>query len=165
MRSAICHEPVSRMTTPPLWVKTNSVDVLNENSHTPAFLYSTLHYSHPWSSALPDPAQLTSCWVRTVESEFCAELLALCNCILLFIYFSSFVLNCFLFFLLLLYCCYVRCPWVLWTKCIIIIIIIIIIRARAGNLQCPYYLFPIKAPRALCKTLRNDHKVALFKLK
>ena len=56
---------------------------LNLEPHS--FLYSALlHYSHPGSSTLPNPAQLTSCMVMTEEYEFCAELLALCNCIFLF---------------------------------------------------------------------------------
>ena len=45
------------------------------NNRTLAYSLSTLlHYSHPWSSTLPNPAQLTSCMVRTTESEFCAGL-------------------------------------------------------------------------------------------
>ena len=64
--------------------------------------------------------------VRTAESEFCAELLAPCNCIFLFIYFSSFALNCLLFWLYC--CCYVQCPWVLW-------------KAPLNKMHCYYYYY------------------------
>ena len=109
---------------------------LYQTNHTvtllPVLYYTLLHYSHPGSSTLPNPARLTSCMVRTTESEFCAELLAPCNCIFLFIIY--------LFILI-------------WTKLSPVFVVLLFLCAMSLSvleLWCPYH-WPEVSYNALTK--------------